>query len=57
MSGSAAARSSSPGIGLFLDRGDDDLEAVGARGVQQEEGEAAVAGDEAEFLLWNHAEG
>ena len=37
------------GVGLFLDGGDDDGEAVGACGVEQQEGEAAVAGDEAEF--------
>ena len=36
------------GVGLFLDGGDDDGEAVGARGVEQQEREAAVAGDEAE---------
>ena len=35
------------GVGLFFDGGDDDLEAVGAGCVEQEEGEAAVAGDQA----------
>ena len=38
------------GVGLFLDGGDDDGESVGACGVEEEEGEAAVAGDEAEVL-------
>ena len=38
------------GIGLFLDRGDDDGETVGARGVEQQERKASVAGDEAEAL-------
>jgi len=42
------------GVGLFLDGGDDDGEAVGARGVEEEEGEAAVAGDEAEDALPIH---
>ncbi len=37
-------------IGLFLDGGDDDLKAMGARGVEEEEREASVAGDEAEFI-------
>ncbi len=32
---------------LFVDGGDDDGEAVGACGVEEEEGEAAVAGDQA----------
>ena len=35
------------GIGLFLDGGDDDGEAMGARGIEQQEREAPVAGDEA----------
>ena len=35
------------GVGLFVDGGDDYGEVVGARGVEEEEGEAAVAGDEA----------
>lgn len=38
------------GIGLFLDGRDDDGEPVGARGVEEEKGKAAVAGDEAEFI-------
>ena len=38
------------GVGLLLDGGDDDGEVVGAGGVEEEEGEAAVAGDEAEFI-------
>ena len=37
-------------IGLFLDGGDDHLEAMGARSVEEEKREAAVAGDEAEFI-------
>ena len=36
------------GVGLLLDGGDDDGEAVGARGIEQQEREASVAGDEAE---------
>jgi hypothetical protein len=35
------------GVGLFVDGCDDDGEAVGACGVEEEEGEAAVAGDQA----------
>jgi hypothetical protein len=35
------------GVGLFLDGGDDNGEVVGACGVEEEEGEAAVAGDQA----------
>ena len=38
------------GVGLLLDGGDDDREAVGARGVEQQEREAPVAGDEAQAL-------
>jgi hypothetical protein len=37
------------GVGLLADGGDDDGEAVGAGGVEQQEREAPVAGDEAEF--------
>jgi hypothetical protein len=37
-------------ISLLLDRRDDDLKAMRARGVEEEEGEASVAGDEAEFI-------
>ena len=36
------------GIGLLLDGGDDDRKAVGARGIEQQEREASVAGDESE---------
>ena len=39
------------GVGLFLDGGDYDGEAMSAGGVEQQEREAAVAGDEAEFGL------
>jgi hypothetical protein len=35
------------GIGLLLDGSDDDGEAVGAGGVEQQEREASVAGDQA----------
>jgi hypothetical protein len=35
------------GVGLFVDGGDDDGEAVGACCVEEEEGEAAIAGDQA----------
>jgi len=35
------------GVGLFLDGGNDYGEAVGSCCVEQEEGEAAVAGDQA----------
>lgn len=38
------------GVGFFFDSGDDDGETVGACGVEEEEGEAAVAGDETEFI-------
>ena len=31
---------------LFLDGGDDDVESLGARGVQHQQGESSVAGDE-----------
>ena len=34
--------------GFFLDGGDNDVEALGARGVQHQEGKASVARDEAE---------
>ena len=37
-------------IGLFLERRDDDLFAVGAGGFEQQERKAAVAGDQTEFL-------
>ena len=45
------------GVGLFLDGGDDDGEPVGARGVEQQEREAAVAGDEAEVRRFSHLGG
>src|ERR1035437_1354706 len=35
------------GVGFLLDGGDDDRKAMGARGVQQQEREAPVAGDKA----------
>jgi len=38
------------GRGLFLDGGDDNGEAMCARGVQQQEREAAIAGDEAKAV-------
>ena len=38
------------GVGFFLDGGDDYGEAVGAGGVKEKKGEAAVAGDDAESL-------
>lgn len=41
------------GISLFLDRGDDDGEAMGASGVEEEEREASVAGDETESVGLN----
>jgi len=37
------------GVGFFFDGGDDYGEVVSARGVEEEKGEASVAGDEAEF--------
>ncbi len=49
MAGSVGGAVVDLGIGLFADGGDDDGEAVRAGGVEQEEGEAAVAGDEAEL--------
>ena len=39
------------GIGLFFDGGDYYGEAVGTCGFEEQEWEAAVAGDEAEFVL------
>ena len=41
-------------IGLFLDGSDDDGKAVGARRVQQEKREAAIAGDQAESGVVRH---
>ena len=42
------------GVGLFFDGGDDYGETVSAGGVEEEEREAAVAGDESEFSLCRH---
>ena len=38
------------GIGLFFERRDDDLFAVGAGGFEQQERKAAVAGDQTELF-------
>jgi len=38
------------GIGLFVDGRDDDIKSVGARRIEEQEREAAVAGNEAEFV-------
>ncbi len=42
-------------VGFFLNGGDDDLVALGSGGVKDEEGEAAIAGDQAQaFRQWRH---
>ena len=38
------------GVGLLLDGGDDDGEAMGARCIEEEKREAAVTGDQAKFV-------
>ena len=41
--------------GFFLDGRDDDVESLGARGVKNQKGKLAVAGDEAEFCFGIHS--